>query len=102
MQALQQRRPCPLLAKRPDGGPGSRERIAWKIDAIEVSVVFAAVLKMIVDLQAGTERVGGSPGRHALAVDVEHEPSDRHGRIPAIVDHFVPVLVTKLGHIHPY
>ena len=34
-------------------------------------------------------------------MDVEHEPADRHRRIAAIVDHFVPVFITKLGDIHP-
>ena len=33
-------------------------------------------------------------------MNVEHEAPDRHRRISAIVDHFVPVLVAKLGHIH--
>ena len=101
MQALQQRRRCPSLAERLDGGAGRCQRIARQIDAIEVSVVLAAVLQMIVDLQAGAERVGGRPGRRALAVDVEHEAPDRHRRIPAIVNHLVPVLVAQLGHIHP-
>ena len=101
MQALQQRRRCPRLAERLDRGAGRRQRIARQIDAIEVAIVLAAILQMIVDLQAGAERVRRRPGRGALAVDVEHEASDRHRRIAAIMDHFVPVLVAKLGHVHP-
>ena len=101
MQALQQRRRCPSLSKRLDGSPGRCKRIARKIDAIEVAIVLAAVLKMIVDLQARAEHIRGRPGRRALAMDVEHEPPDRHRRIPAIVDHLVPVLIPQLGHIHP-
>ena len=69
-------------------------------NSIEVSVVLAAILQMIVDLQAGAERVGCRPGRCAFAMNIEHEAPDRHGRISAIVDHLVPVLVTKLGHVH--
>ena len=34
-------------------------------------------------------------------MDVEHEAADRHRRIAAIVDDFVPVLVAQLGHVHP-
>src|SRR6266478_1864588 len=83
VQALQQRRPRPFKSERLDGGPRCRQRIAWKINAIEFPVVFATVLKMIVDLQAGAERVRGRPGRRALAMDVEHEPSDRHCRVSA-------------------
>jgi len=56
---------------------------------------------MIVDLQAGAQRVGSRPGRCAFAMDVEHESSDRHRRVAAIMNDFVPILVTKLGHIHP-
>src|SRR5882672_3103196 len=72
VQALQQRHRRPFKSERLDGGPRCRQRIARKINAIEFPVVFATVLKMIVDLQAGAERVRGRPGRRALAVDVEH------------------------------
>src|SRR5882724_10807102 len=69
MQALQQRRRRARLSELLDRGPGRCERVARKIDAIEISVVFAAILKMIVDLQAGAERIRRSPGRRALAMD---------------------------------
>ena len=36
-----------------------------------------------------------------LAVHVEHEAADRHGRIRAIVDQLVPVGVAKLGDVLP-
>ena len=84
-----------------DRGAGSRQRIARQVDAVEIAKILAAILQMIVDLQAGAQRVGGRPGRGALAVDVEHEAADRHRRIAAIVDHLVPVLVAKLGDVHP-
>ena len=89
------------LAERLDRGAGGCQRIARQIDAIEVAKILAAVLQVIVDLQAGAERVGGRPGRCALAMDVEHEAADRHRRIAAIMDHLVPVLVAKLRHVHP-
>ena len=34
-------------------------------------------------------------------MDLEHEPSDRHRRVTAIVNHFVPVLVAKFRHVQP-
>ena len=34
-------------------------------------------------------------------MDVEHETADRHGRIAAIMDDVVPVLVAQLGDVHP-
>jgi hypothetical protein len=101
MQALQQRRRGPLLPELLHRGSGRRQRIARQIDPIEVAKILAAVLKVIVDLQAGAQRVRGRPGRNALAMDVEHEAADRHGRIPAIMNYLVPVLVTKFCHIHP-
>src|SRR5205814_5498822 len=52
MQALQQWRRRARLSELLDRGPGHGERVARKIDAIEISVVFAAILKMIIDLQA--------------------------------------------------
>ena len=55
---------------------------------------------MVVDLQAGAERIRRRPGRNILAMDVEHEAADRHRRVAAIVDHVVPVLVAQLGHVH--
>src|SRR6266850_5072437 len=54
MQALQQRRRCPALSEFLDGGACEPERVARQINPIEIPVVLAAVLKMIVDLQAGT------------------------------------------------
>jgi hypothetical protein len=101
MQALQQWRRRPARAERLDGGAGGFQRIARQVDAIEVMIVLAAVLQMIVDLQARAQRVRRRPGRGALAMDVEHEPADRHRRVTAIMNHFVPVLVTKLRHVHP-
>ena len=53
MQALQQGCRCPPLGERLDGSPRSGQRVKWKIDAIESSIVFAAVLKVVVDLQSG-------------------------------------------------
>jgi hypothetical protein len=53
MQALQQRRRRPRLAKLLDRSSRCRKRIARKIDAVEIAKILAAVLKVIVDLQAG-------------------------------------------------
>ena len=75
--------------------PLGRQRITRKIDAVEISEVLAAVLKVIVDLQAGAQRVRRHPGRRAFAVNVEHEPADRHRRIPAVINHFVPCLIDE-------
>src|SRR5438552_1232704 len=44
MQALQERRRCTLLSKLLDRGTRGCERIARQIDAVEISVVLAAVL----------------------------------------------------------
>ena len=41
-----------------------------------------------------------NPGGRTLTVHVEYESSDRHRRVPAIVDHFIPSLISKLGHVH--
>src|SRR3984957_20729902 len=70
MQALQQRRGRMALAEGFDGGARRLERVARKVDAVEGAIVLAAILQMIVELQARAERVGGGPGRRALAVDV--------------------------------
>ena len=101
LQALQQRRRRFRLAQHLDRRAGGGERVARQVDAVEVAKILGAVLQMVVDLQAGAQRVGGGPGRGALAVNVEHEAADRHRRVAAIVDHVVPVLVTQLGDVHP-
>ena len=54
MQALQQWRGRPALAERLDGGARRFQRIARQVDAIEVVIVLAAILQVIVDLQART------------------------------------------------
>ena len=55
------------------------------IDAVESRIVLPAVLQVVDDLQRRAERVVRRPGRAALAMHVEHEAADRHGRIAAIV-----------------
>ena len=82
-------------------GAGCGQRIARQVDAVEIAKILAAILQMVVDLQAGAQRVGCRPGRRALAVHVEHEAADRHRRVAAIVNDVVPVLVAQLGHVHP-
>jgi hypothetical protein len=101
MQAIEERRRCACLSERLNAGARCGKRVARQIDAIKIPVVLAAILEMIVDLKTGTERVRSGPGGGTLAVDVEHEPADRHGGIAAIMDHLVPGLVTKFGHVHP-
>src|SRR5271167_2942625 len=61
MQALQHRVRCAVPSQLLNRCPGSGKRIAREVDAIEVLVIFAAVLKMIVDLQTGAERVRRNP-----------------------------------------
>ncbi len=61
--------------------PASAKRIERNVDAIELAIILAAILQVIDDLQRRAQRVVGRPGRAALAMDVEHEASDRHGRI---------------------
>jgi len=53
MQACEQLRASTRIAQRLDVGAGSRERIEWYIDAIEVAVVLLAILQVIDDLQNG-------------------------------------------------
>ena len=101
METLQQRGGRLVQRQRLDGGASGLQRVKRQIDPIEVLVVLAAILQVIVDLQRRAERVGGGPGRGALAVNVEHEPPDRHGRIAAIVNELVPVRVAKLADVHP-
>ena len=64
------------------------------------TVILSAILQVVDDLQRGAERVIGGPSRAALAVNVEHEASDWHGRVRAIAHQVVPVAVAQLGHIH--
>ena len=80
--------------------PAARKRVERNIDAIEIAIILPAILQVIDDLQRRAKRIVGRPGRAALAMHVEHEAPDRHGRIAAIVDQIVPVAVAQLGHIH--
>ena len=54
LQALQQRRRRFRLPQHLDGGARCGQRVARKIDPVEVLVVLGAVLQVIVDLQART------------------------------------------------
>src|SRR5581483_6161097 len=69
LQAFQERRLSARLAQLLDRRAASCKRIARQVDAVEIFEVFAAVLKMIVDLQAGANGVRSSPGRGAFAMD---------------------------------
>ncbi len=82
-----------------DASAMGRQQGERDIDAIEVAIVFAAVLQMIDDLQSRAQRVVGGPGRVLLAMHVEHEAADRHGRVAAIVHQLVPVAVAQLGDV---
>src|SRR5271169_90692 len=62
MQALQESRRRALSSQLLDRCPGIGKSIAREVDAIEILVIFAAVLEMIVDLQAGAERIRRNPG----------------------------------------
>ena len=78
-------------AERLDAGACRRECVERDIDAIEVAKILAAVLQVVDDLQRRAQRVVRRPGGPALAVHVEHEAPDRHGRVAAVVDQVVPV-----------
>ena len=74
-------------------------RIERDVDAVERAIVFSAVLQMIDDLQRRAQRVGGGPGAAVLAVDVENEAPDRHGRIGAVTDQVVPIAIAQFGGV---
>src|SRR6478752_4067741 len=69
-------------------------------DAIELAVILAAILQVIDDLQRRAEGIIGRPGNPAFTMYVEHEASNRHGRVCAVADQIVPIAVAQLGHIH--
>jgi hypothetical protein len=83
-----------------DSGAMPRQQVERQIDAVEIAVIGAAVLHMIDDLQRGAKRVVGGPGRARLAMHVEHEAADRHGRIAAVVHQLVEVAVAQLADVH--
>src|SRR3954454_20467654 len=70
LQALQQWRRRAITAELFDRGARPRQRVARQITPIEIAVVLAAILQMVVDLQAGAQRIGGSPSPRAFAMDV--------------------------------
>ena len=78
-----------------DGHAGGLHRVLRDVDAVEVAIVFAAVLDVIDDLQRRAQGVRRGPGGLALAVHVEHEAADRHRRVGAIVNELVPVRVAE-------
>ena len=90
MQAREQLRASARPAQRLDAGASGCERVERNINAIEVAVVLLAVLQVVDDLQNGAHVIRRRPNRAALAMHVEHETTDRHGRIAAIVDQIVP------------
>ena len=83
-----------------DAGTVAREQVERQIDAVEIAVVGGAVLQVIDDLQRGAQRVVGGPRRARLAMHVEHETADRHGRVAAVVHQVGPVAVAPLDHVH--
>ena len=100
LDASQQCRRRAFGAERIDGRAGFGECVERNVDAIEVAIILPAILQVIDDLQRRAQRIVGRPQRMALAVDIEHEAPDRHGRISAIADQIVPVAVAQLGHVH--
>src|SRR3954451_23068403 len=78
-----------------------RQRVARNVNAVKLAKILAAILQVVVDLQRRAHRIRGRPHSCALAMDVEHEPSDWHRRVRAVMNELVPVLVAKLCHVHP-
>src|SRR5262245_2122288 len=73
--------------------------VEWKVDAVELAIILGTVLELVDHLQRRAQRIGISPGRSVLAMHVEHETADRHGRVPAIVHELLPVGIAALGHV---
>ena len=80
-------------------GAGGGEGIERDIDPVEVAIILPAILQMIDHLQRRAEGVRGGPGRPRLAMDVEDEAADRHGREGAIIHEVVPIGIAMLGHV---
>src|SRR5258708_22638008 len=79
---------------------GFGEGVKGNVDAVELTVILSAILKVIDDLQRRAERIIGGPGGTTLAGHVHHETPPRHGRIPTITHHIVPAAVTPPGPNH--
>jgi hypothetical protein len=101
---------CKTLAKLWRGGAISErlsaeakclEGILGHIDAVEPTIVITTVLQVIDDLQRCTDGVRCWPSGAAFTVNVKHEPSDGHGRVPAVLHEIVPVSVPTLAGIEP-
>src|SRR6478752_6768777 len=70
-------------------------------DARELAVILAAILQVIDDLQRRAEGIIGRPGNPALPMHVEHEASNRHGRVRAVADQIVPIAPTEQCRLEP-
>ncbi len=99
VQTIEQLRRRPRCADRFDSGAARGQRVLRNIDAVEILVVFLAILQMIDDLQRRAQRVVCRPHRTAFAVHVADETADRHRRQRAIADQIVPVLIAQLGDV---
>ncbi len=82
-----------------DAGAETLHQILGKVAAVERIEVLSAVLQMVQHLQHGAERVGSRPGVAGFAVQIKHVAPDRHCRIAAVVEQFVPVGVAQLGGV---
>src|SRR4029453_11356902 len=78
----------------------SCQYVEWQVDAVELAIVLGAVLEMVDHLQRRAERIGIGPGRFVLAMHIQYEAADRHGRVAAIMYELVPIRVAALGHVH--
>ncbi len=77
-----------------------RHCILRDIDAVEIAIIFAAILRVIDDLQSRAKRVVRGPCRFALAMHVENVTADRRGRIRAIMHQLVEIGVARLRRVH--
>ena len=96
---LLQRRRGAIRAQGLDRNARRVQGVPRHIDPVDLVVVLAAVLQVVDHLQRRAQGVIGRPGRARLAVHIQHEPPDRHGRIAAIVHQLVPAGVACLGHV---
>src|SRR5262245_55143351 len=74
--------------------------IERQVDAVEVAIVLGTVLEMVDHLQRRAKWIGMGPGRFVLAMHIEYEAPDRHGRVAAIMNELIPARVAALSHVH--
>ena len=82
-----------------DRGSLGRQPVARKIDAVEIAVVFGAVLQVIDHLQGVAKGIRRRVTAAMSAVQVEQEAADRRRRPVAVVNKLRPVRISALHRI---